>query len=305
MSFLVVTHVCLSVCAGYNCTSLSLLSPLPLPLPPLSAGKIMPLQRMTQTHQFLLLRQSALQQQQQGGGGGGGGSAQLVTSVSNTHPRLQTSQQQIVGSQKMTVPAGIEQIRPNVSPLPLQQRFSAAVTSAANAMRNITSRSLQTEEVLALLKQQSLRMAASQSYRANQPSHLHSREVVPVSAQLQQQQQVVRSEHSKQSIVLSSEALGKYTQQQQQQQQQQGSTDANGSGQQQLPRVVQVPITTAMSIQSCSPSPVSFTQTPVVPLSQAANTTPTTSTPVPPSTTVSPSINTSTQHHTQEPRTTN
>lgn len=269
------------------------LSPFLPPLPVsihlcLSAGKIVPIPRhFNQQHaQFLLLRHQ--QSQQQAG-------VQMVTSAPNTLPRLQTPQQSL-GPQKVTLPAGIDQLRPSVS-LPLQQRFSAAVTSAANAMRNITSRNLQTEEVLALLKQQSLRMAASQSYRAAHPTQLQPREsALPVAAQ-------IRPELSKASILLSTEALSKY------QPAAEGShlkVELQEHGkvlktqgqqlntQQTLPKVVQVPITAVTSLSSVAaasttaPTPVS--SSPATSSSGVA----------PPSTPTSPNA----QHRAPDPRTT-
>lgn len=238
--------------------------------------------------QLFLLRHQQTQQQ---------ASAQ---SAPNPLPRLQTPQQSL-GTQKVTLPAGIEQLRPSVS-LPLQQRFSAAVTSAANAMRNITSRSLQTEEVLALLKQQSLRMAASQSYRAAHPTQLQPREGLPVAAQIQQ----VRPELSKASILLSTEALSKYQPAAEGSHLkvellEQGRVAKTQSQQlntpQTQPRVVQVPMTMATSISSVTasttaPSPVSSAQPPPPPSSSGV---------APPPTPASPPT---AQHHTTDPRTT-
>lgn len=272
---------------------LSLPSPISLlPLSPislsLSAGKIVPFPRNFNQQLFLLRHQQTQQAS--------------VQSAPNPLPRPQTPQQSL-GTQKVTLPAGIEQLRPPVS-LPLQQRFSAAVTSAANAMRNITSRSLQTEEVLALLKQQSLRMAASQSYRAAHPTQLQPRESgVPVAAQIQQ----VRPELSKASILLSTEALSKY------QPAAEGShlkvelleqgrvakTQAQQLNTQQTqPRVVQVPVTTPTSLPSVTasttaPSPVSSAQPPPPTTSSSAV--------APPPTPASPP---SAQHHTTDTRTT-
>ena len=225
---------------------LSLLSSAPV-------GKIVPLQRhLSQQHaQFLLLRQNALQQQQQHQVGGGATSL-TTTAPGGGIPRLQTPPQSVMGTQKVALPAGIEQLRPSIPSLPLQQRFTAAVTSAANAMRNITSRSLQTEEVLALLKQQSLRMAASQTYRTAHPTTQHQREGV-VSTQHQRegvvstqlQAQLTRpAELTKSAIVLTSEAPSSF------------SLSVTEQGKKPLTqsaaRVVHVPITTAVSIPPSS-----------------------------------------------------
>ena len=210
-----------------------------LTLSPLSAGKIVPLQRhLSQQHaQFLLLRQNTLQ--------GGGGVAQLTTTTPTNLPRLQTPPQSVLGAaQKMALPAGIEQLRPSVAPLPLQQRFSAAVTSAANAMRNITSRSLQTEEVLALLKQQSLRMAANQTYR---PQLQQQRDGGSTAAQLQQQlAATVRPELAKPAVILTTEPSFSLTTEQ--------GKKLPSQQQQQHGRVVHVPITTAISVPAATPS---------------------------------------------------
>ncbi|CAI8023442.1 Helicase domino [Geodia barretti] len=240
-------------------------------------GKIVPLQRhLSQQHaQFLLLRQNALQQQQVGGGA----NSQLTTAGLGGIPRLQTPPQSVLGTQKVGLPAGIEQLRPSVPSLPLQQRFTAAVTSAANAMRNITSRSLQTEEVLALLKQQSLRMAACQTYRAAHPTTQQQRESA-VSAQLQAQ--LARPELVKSAIVLTSESASSFS----------SHAEQGKAGKllaQPTARVVQVPITTAVSIpatpSSSVPTPSSSSQQSSVATPTA---TPTSSTPqAPPTSTAS------------------
>lgn len=118
--------------------------------------------------QFLLLRQTALQQQQQQ-------SPQITT------PPPKLPQQQIPQTaqpaqiqQKISLPTGIEQLRPSVA-LPVQ-RFPGVTAAASGTVRALsaTGRSLQTEEVLALLKQQSLRMAASQSFKAAHPTPFHA-----------------------------------------------------------------------------------------------------------------------------------
>ena len=110
--------------------------------------------------QLLLLRQTTIQHQQQQAQA----AASLVSPTVTQIPQTQTTKtaQQVALQQKIG-PAGIEQLRASVGSVtvPLQQR-------AANALRGLsgTGRTLQTEEVLALLKQQSLRMAASQQYKA-------------------------------------------------------------------------------------------------------------------------------------------
>ncbi len=112
--------------------------------------------------QLLLLRQQTLQHQQQQA------AASLVsptvTQVPQTQPAAKASK--IIPS---AIGTSIASMAPMTLPL---QRFSNIVatsgaTSAAATLRGLTGaagRALQTEEVLALLKQQSLRMAASQQY---------------------------------------------------------------------------------------------------------------------------------------------
>lgn len=114
------------------------------------------------------MRQTTLQHQQQQA------AASLVSPTVTQVPQTQANKtpQQVALQQKI-VPTGIEQLRASVA-VPLQQRFTGIVatsgssTAAATALRGLsgTGRALQTEEVLALLKQQSLRMAASQQYKA-------------------------------------------------------------------------------------------------------------------------------------------
>lgn len=124
------------------------------------------------THQqLLMLRQSTLQQQ-----------ANANHPPSSAHvTRPLVAQQQSTPSvqapspsvtQKVALPSGIEQLRASIA-LPTQQRFGA-ITSVSGG-RGLTGRNLQTEDVLALLKQQSLRIAATQSYKAGHavPSQLH------------------------------------------------------------------------------------------------------------------------------------
>ena len=125
------------------------------------------------THQqLLLLRQSTLQQQ-----------ANANHPQSSTHlTRPLIAQQQTTPSvptpspsvtQKVALPSGIEQLRASIA-LPTQQRFGA-ITSVSGGRGLAAGRTLQTEDVLALLKQQSLRIAATQSYKAGHavPSQLH------------------------------------------------------------------------------------------------------------------------------------
>ena len=128
------------------------------------------------THQqLLLLRQSTLQQQ--ANTNRPQGSAQLTRPLiaqQQTSPSAQT--QSTTVAQKVALPSGIEQLRASVA-LPIQQRFAAITSVSGNvAGRGLTTgRTLQTEDVLALLKQQSLRIAATQSYKTSHavPSQLH------------------------------------------------------------------------------------------------------------------------------------
>ena len=286
--------LCLYLCLFASSTT-PVFSPSLPPPPFLHPGKIQRHFNQQQHAQFLLLRQNALQQQQ-----GSGASTQLGTTTPNTlSPRLQTPQQAL--TQKVALPPGIEQLRPAVSPLPLQQRFTAAVTSAANAMRNITSRSLQTEEVLALLKQQSIRM--SQSYRAAHPTQLQPRDspAIPVSAQMQQQ---IRPELSKASIVLTTEALSKYQPTDgsllKLELMEQGKTVKTQAPASTQPRVVQVPVTMATSVPAATMATGSpaVSQPTSVPHNPPLPTTTTTSLP-PSSLPASPPA----QHHAPDPRT--
>ena len=121
------------------------------------------------THQqLLLMRQSSLQQQ-----------------VNTSHPqssahvaRPLVPQQQTTQSvqppssavaQKVALSSDIEHLRASM-PLPTQPRFSVGGGRGLAA-----GRTLQTEDVLALLKQQSLRIAATQSYKTGHvvPSQVH------------------------------------------------------------------------------------------------------------------------------------
>lgn len=123
------------------------------------------------THQqLLMLRQSTLQQQ--------ANASHPQSSAHVTRPLV--AQQQTTPSiqapspsvtQKVALPSGIEQLRASIA-LPTQQRFGA-ITSVSGG-RGLGGRNLQTEDVLALLKQQSLRIA-TQSYKAGHavPSQLH------------------------------------------------------------------------------------------------------------------------------------
>lgn len=112
--------------------------------------------------QLVILRQQTLQHQQQQAA-----AASLVSPTVTQVPQTQAAKTQKI------VPTGIGASVASVPSMTLPlQRFSGIVatsgtTSAASTLRGLTGatgRHLQTEEVLALLKQQSLRMAASQQY---------------------------------------------------------------------------------------------------------------------------------------------
>ena len=127
------------------------------------------------THQqLLLLRQSALQQQTTANRPPS--STQLARPViaqQQATPSVQSPTTTI--AQKVALPSGIEQLRASLS-LPAPQRFPA-ITSGNAASRPLTgNRTLQTEDVLALLKQQSLRITATQSFKTGHAvsSQLHS-----------------------------------------------------------------------------------------------------------------------------------
>ncbi len=111
------------------------------------------------SQQLLLLRQNTLQHQQ------------VVTTASPAQ-----SLQPIAGAQtqaaaaaavqqKLSLPSGIEQLRATVaSAASVLPRFAGVAATSAGTVKGLTSgRTLQTEEFLALLKQQSMRMAATQS----------------------------------------------------------------------------------------------------------------------------------------------
>jgi hypothetical protein len=123
------------------------------------------------THQqLLMLRQSTLQQQ--ANANHPQSSAHVtrpLVAQQQTAPSIQASSPSV--TQKVALPSGIEQLRASIA-LPTQQRFGA-ITSVSGG-RGLTGRNLQTEDVLALLKQQSLRIA-TQSYKAGHavPSQLH------------------------------------------------------------------------------------------------------------------------------------
>lgn len=135
-----------------------------------NVGDISKTLRGNLTHQqLLLLRQTTLQQQ--ANANRPPSSTQLTRPLlaqQQTTPSVQT-QSTSVTQQKVALPAGIEQLRASIA-LPTQQRLTAITSASGNAAgRGLTTgRTLQTEDVLALLKQQSLRIAATQSYK---PGH--------------------------------------------------------------------------------------------------------------------------------------
>lgn len=114
------------------------------------------------THQqLLMLRQSTLQQQANTNPQSSAHVTRPLIAQQQTAPPIQAPPPSV--TQKVALPSGIEQLRASIA-LPSQQRFGA-ITSVSGA-RGLAGRNLQTEDVLALLKQQSLRIAATQSYKA-------------------------------------------------------------------------------------------------------------------------------------------
>ncbi len=130
------------------------------------------------------MRQQTIQHQQQQAA-----AASLVSPTITQAPQTQSAKATL---QQKIIPTGIEQLRTSVSSvgLPLQ-RFSgvatSGVTSAAATLRGLTGgRALQTEEVLALLKQQSLRMAATQQLKtAAGTAQIQPRDPATAIAQIQ------------------------------------------------------------------------------------------------------------------------
>lgn len=127
------------------------------------------------THQqLLLLRQSTLQQQATGNRSQSSTQvARPVIAQPQATPSVQSPTTTI--AQKVALPTGIEQLRASLS-LPAAPRFPA-ITSGNSVGRGLTGgRTLQTEDVLALLKQQSLRITATQSFKTGHAvsSQLHS-----------------------------------------------------------------------------------------------------------------------------------
>ena len=112
------------------------------------------------SQQLLLLRQNTLHQQ--------------VTTASPMQVQPITgTQTQTVGAvpQKLSLPSGIEQLRATVaSAASVLPRFAGVAATSTGSVKGLTGgRTLQTEEFLALLKQQSMRMAATQSAQLTKP----------------------------------------------------------------------------------------------------------------------------------------
>lgn len=120
------------------------------------SGKTLSITRGLTSQQLLLLRSPTLHQQ-------------TTTTVPSTQTIGGVQTQAAIVQQKLSLPSGIEQLRATVaSAASVLPRFAGIAATAGGAVKNLTSgRTLQTEEVLALLKQQSMRMAATQSYKAS------------------------------------------------------------------------------------------------------------------------------------------
>ena len=96
---------------------------------------------------------------------------QAITTTPSTlsvQPLASASSQAAVMQQKLSLPSGIEQLRATVaSAASVIPRFAATSGSSVKGLQS--GRTLQTEEVLALFKQQSMRMAATQSAQLTKP----------------------------------------------------------------------------------------------------------------------------------------
>ena len=116
--------------------------------------------------QLLLLKQSTLQQQA------------ITTTPSTVQPLATVSSPAAIVQQKLSLPSGIEQLRATVaSAASVIPRFAATSGSSVKSLGlSSGGRTLQTEEVLALFKQQSMRMAATQSAQltTTKPSQVSS-----------------------------------------------------------------------------------------------------------------------------------
>lgn len=132
-------------------------------------GKTLSITRNLTSQQLLLLRQSTLQHQ----------TVTTAPSTLSIQPLASAQSQAAVVQQKLSLPSGIEQLRATVaSAMP---RFAA--TSGGTVKGLSSGRTLQTEEVLALFKQQSMRMAATQSAQlTTKPSQVSSNQSATKSA---------------------------------------------------------------------------------------------------------------------------
>lgn len=92
---------------------------------------------------------------------------QVVTTASQAQSGPSGAQTQATATvqQKISLPSGIEQLRATVaSAASVLPRFAGVAATSSGTVKSLTGgRTLQTEEFLALLKQQSMRMAATQS----------------------------------------------------------------------------------------------------------------------------------------------
>ena len=122
-------------------------------------GKTLSITRGLTSQQLLLLRQSASLHQHQ-----------RPTTASTTAPSPQTiGAQPATVQQKLSLPSGIEHLRATVASAAssvLPRGFAGIAATAGGAVKGLTG-GRTTEEVIALLKQESFRMAASQSYKAS------------------------------------------------------------------------------------------------------------------------------------------
>jgi hypothetical protein len=127
------------------------------------AGKTLNITRNLTPQQLLLLRQSTLQQQA------------ITTTPSTVQPLATASSPASIVQQKLSLPSGIEQLRATVaSAASVIPRFAATSGSSVKGLSS-GARPLQTEEVLALFKQQSMRIAATQSAQlTTKPPHVSS-----------------------------------------------------------------------------------------------------------------------------------
>lgn len=89
----------------------------------------------------------------------------VTTGAQSVQPLTSTQTQAAIVQQKLSLPSGIEQLRSTVaSAASVLPRFAGIAATSGGTVKGLTSgRTLQTEEFLALLKQQSMRMAATQS----------------------------------------------------------------------------------------------------------------------------------------------